>query len=272
MTDTTYALGHSPQELERLSTQARFIGPVTKQYFLAAGLSEGMRVLDVGSGAGHTAYLAAQLVGESGSVIGTDTVPAAIAAATENARALGIRNVTFRVGDPADLEFDRPFDAIVGRYVLLFQADPASMLRKLGKKLRPGGVIVFHEPQWDHTRSIPPLPIYDRCRQWISDVMRLSATPDTNLAPRLYRAFVGAGFAAPSMRMQTFVGGGSQCKEWLGAIAELVRSLSPEIENLGIATAAEIEIETLTERLRREVLANDSLIIGRTEIGIWSRV
>ena len=267
-----YTLGHSAQELERLSAQARFIKPVTRQYFCAAGIGEGMRVLDVGSGAGDTTFLVADLVGEAGEVLGTDKVSAAIVAATQRAKALGIGNISFREGDPTELVFDRPFDAVVGRYVLLFQADPTTMLRKLVRQIRPGGVIVFHEPEWDHTRSIPPSPTYDLCRRWIGDVLRLAGTPDTNLASRLYHAFVGAGLTSPSMRMQTFVGGGTECVEWLHAVAELVRSLLPAIEKMGVATVAEVEIETLAERLRREVLANGSLIIGRSEIGVWSRV
>jgi SAM-dependent methyltransferase len=103
------------------------------------------------SGAGHTAFLAADLVGESDEVIGADRVRAAVVAATKAAVARGLRNVTFREGDPTEMAFDRPFDAVVGRYVLLFQADPAVMVRKLAGHLRPGGAIVFHEPEWDST-------------------------------------------------------------------------------------------------------------------------
>ena len=89
---------------------------------------------------------------------------------------------------------------------------------------------------------------------------------------RLYRAFVDAGLPAPSMRMQTFVGGGAGCTDWLQAVAELVGSLLPAMEKLGVATAAEVDIETLAERLRREVTASGSVIIGRSEIGVWSHV
>ena len=272
MKSPVYSLGHSQRELERLEAQARLIGPVTRCFFREAGIGAGMHVLDVGSGAGDTAFLVADLVGRTGEVIGTDRVEAAVVAAQERAKAHRIHNVSFRAGDPSEMAFDRPFDAVVGRYVLLFQADPTEMLRKLARRVRPGGVIAFHEPEWDSTRSIPPSPTYDRCRQWIADVLRLAGTPDTNMTLRLHQAFVGAGLTAPSMRMQTFVGGGTECMEWLHAVAELVGSLLPTIEKLGVATAAEVDLETLTERLRREVIANGSLIIGRTEIGLWSRV
>lgn len=272
MNSPNYALGHSDRELERLEKQARLIEPITRQFFREAGIVAGMRVLDVGCGAGDTSILAADLVGESGEVIGTDEAAAAVAAATQRSHARGLRNVSFREGDPTEMTFDRPFDAVVGRYVLLFQPDPAGMLRGFLGRVRPGGVVVFHEPDWDCVRSVPPAPTYDRCRQWIGETFRQSGTPDTNMPARLYQAFVDAGLPAPSMRMQTYVGGGAGCTDWLQAVAELIGSLLPAMEKLGVATAAEVDIETLAERLRREVAASGSVIIGRSEIGVWSHV
>ena len=66
----TYALGHSDQELDRLAVQARLIDPITRRFFRDAGIVSGMRVLDVGSGSGDTAFLAANLVGDTGQVVG----------------------------------------------------------------------------------------------------------------------------------------------------------------------------------------------------------
>src|SRR4030095_16923311 len=128
-----YVLGHSAFELERLARQERLIGLATRDYFQSAGIAPGMRVLDVGSGTGVVAFLAAELVGPSGEVVGTDLAPTAVATANEAAAALRLARVVFREGDPADMEFERPFDAIVGRYVLWCQADPSTMLRKLAK-------------------------------------------------------------------------------------------------------------------------------------------
>jgi SAM-dependent methyltransferase len=270
MTNPVYALGHSERELARLQAQERLIGPVTRRFFRAAGIEAGMRVLDVGSGAGDTAFAVAELVGESGEVIGTDRAPAAIAAASRRARDLGLENVTFREGDPAEKAFERPFDAVVGRYVLLFQADPGAMVRGLLKRLRPGGVIAFHEPDLTCARSSPPAPTYDRFVRWLYDVFRL-VDSEANMAGRLYRAFTSAGLA-PTMRMETVIGGGAGCKDWLEAATALLGSMLPTVEQLGVATAAEVEIDTLAERMLREVTANGSLVLGRSEIAAWSRV
>src|SRR5262245_4111663 len=123
--DHDYALGHSDAELKRLSTQARLIDPITKRYFVAAGISDGIRVLEVGSGAGDVALLLAALVGPKGEVIGTDLSQAAIDVAQQRVRSAGHANVTFRQGDPALMRFDRTFDAVAGRYVLQFIPDPS---------------------------------------------------------------------------------------------------------------------------------------------------
>ena len=269
MEDPVYALGHSDRELERLTAQERLVGPATRQFFHEAGIGAGMRVLDVGSGAGDVAFLAADMVGATGEVIGTDKAAAAIAAATKRAEDRRLRNVSFRQGDPTTMAFDQPFDAVVGRYVLVFQADLAATVRKLAEHLRPGGVIAFHEPDLSCMRSLPPAPTYDLCCQWIARTFRLVGT-EANMADRLHAGFVGAGLPAPTMRMQTFIGGGAGCADWLQALADLASSLVPTMERLGVATAAEVEAATLAERMRREVSSTNSVVIGRSEIAAWS--
>jgi ubiquinone/menaquinone biosynthesis C-methylase UbiE len=272
MDNPVYTLGHSDEELERLRVQSRFVEPITRQFFQEAGISTGMRVLDVGSGAGDVAFLTADLVGETGEVIGTDKAAAALMIARQRAAAKESHNVSFQAGDPTEIAFDRPFDAVVGRYVLLFQADPAGMVRALMQQhLRPGGLIVFHEPDWTNVRSFPPAPTYDRCCQWIVEAFRRAGT-DTNAANNLYTAFAGAGLPSPQMRMRTFVGGNAGCTDWLQVVAGLAASLLPAMERLGIATAVDLEIATLAQRLQREVVASEHMIIGRSEIAAWSRL
>ena len=75
-----YELGHSEREFQRLDQQAQIVGPFTRQVFPEAGIGSGMRVLNVGSGNGHVAVIAADLVGPAGEVIGTDRARAAVTA------------------------------------------------------------------------------------------------------------------------------------------------------------------------------------------------
>ena len=271
MQDPAYVLGHSEQELQRLRRQALLIEPATRLFLSEGGVGAGMRVLDVGSGAGDVAFLAAGLVGEAGEVIGTDKAPAAVAAASMRAREQGLRHVSFREGDPAHMRFERPFDAVIGRYVLLFQSDATAMVRGLMKHLRPGGLVLFHEPDWQSARSIPAVSTYDSCCRWIQETFARAGT-DSNMAGRLYRTLVGAGLLTPAMRMQTFIGGGVQCADYLQAVADLVGSMLPSILQQGVASAAEVGYATLAERMQRETIAGGCLIIGRSEIGAWARL
>jgi SAM-dependent methyltransferase len=264
-----YALGHSDRELERLSAQARLIDPITRHFFRDAGIGPGMRVLDVGSGVGDVSFLVADLVGEAGEVVGVDRAPNALAAARARAAAQSRRNVLFIEGDPAEMVFERIFDAVVGRYVLQFQPDPVAMLRKLAGHLRPGGSIVFHEIDWDGVRSFPPSPTYDQCCRWIVETLQ-SLGAETRMGIKLHAAFLGAGLRAPSMKLEAIVGG--EGRDRLNLITDLVGTLLPDIERLGIATAAEVGLGTLTERMSNEAIAGTGVIVGRSEIGAWSRV
>jgi SAM-dependent methyltransferase len=266
-----YVLGHSAFELERLERQERLIGPATRDYFQSAGIAPGMRVLDVGSGSGAVAFHAADLVGPSGEVLGTDLSPAAIAAASGAAVARGLNHVLFREGDPAEMTFEEPFDAIVGRYVLLFQADQGHMLRQLAKHARPGGIIVFHEPDWSFIRSDPPAPVYHRCCRWIIETFDRMNT-STNMSAKLRQAFVSAGLPAPTMRMRALIGDAVSAVDWLRAVAEIAIVLAPTMLKEGIATPAEIGADTLADRIIADVAANRSTIVGRAEIGAWVRV
>lgn len=85
-----YALGHSSRELDRLTFQASVFASFTSQLFVQAGIKPGMRILDVGSGSGDVSFLAAELVGEGGHVLGVDRS----AAAVERARGRAIRRRT----------------------------------------------------------------------------------------------------------------------------------------------------------------------------------
>ena len=67
-----YALGSTDTEHERLIRQAVYLAPLTERLFQEAGIGPGQRVLDLGSGVGDVAMLAARLVGPSGEVVGVE--------------------------------------------------------------------------------------------------------------------------------------------------------------------------------------------------------
>ena len=113
--DPIYVMGRSADETLRLQERARFFEPLTRHLFQDAGIGPGMRVLDIGSGPGDVSFLAAELVGPTGSVVGVDANPEMIRTAIRRAEASGLVQVSFMAGDIRDLALEREFDAVVGR-------------------------------------------------------------------------------------------------------------------------------------------------------------
>jgi SAM-dependent methyltransferase len=262
-----YALGHSDQELQRLSRQGQAFGPFTRQLFQEAGIRPGMRVLDVGCGSGDVAFLAADLVGRSGEVVGVDRERTAVNWATAHSR--GTRNVNFVEGDPAEMEFDQLFDAIVGRLVLMYYPDPVDTIRKLMRHVRPDGLVVFQELDLANARSLPVAPLFERSVMWIEQTLSASGAR-IQLGLELYPVFLAAGLPGPSMRVDALIGGGPQCPVY-EIVADVVQSLLPVMEKLNIASAAEVGISTLVQRMRDEVVALKSVVVSAGFIGAWSR-
>jgi SAM-dependent methyltransferase len=266
-----YVLGHAKQELDRLGTQARMIDPLTRRVLLEAGIGPGLRVLDVGSGAGHLAFLAAELVGEAGEVVGLDRSPVALEAARAGAAARRARKISFLEGDAAAMTFEQSFDAVIGRYVLMFQPDPTVMLQALARHVRPGGVMVFHEIDWWGARSFPPAPLYDQCCRWIVETLRRGAA-EPYMGVKLTAAFIAAGLPAPELTLQSIIGGGVNSSEAAHLAADLAGSMVAEMERLGVVTAAEVDSETLADRIIKQAIAGSCVLVGRAEIGAWARV
>jgi hypothetical protein len=220
-TDAAYVLGHSAQELERLTIQARLYDPFTEQVFRDAGITAGMRVLDVGCGSGDVSFLAARLVGPTGEV--------------------------------------------VGRFVLMYNLNPSELLRLLAMHVRPGGLVVFQEPDWSGCRSLPPLPTWSRCWHWISASMQGSGA-HPSLGLRLFATFTTAGLPSPVLWEHAVIASGPDHLLYAHA-AEFVRILLPAIEQLGIATAGEIDVETLAARLQEEVVATRGTVVWASLVG-----
>ena len=266
-----YFFGHSDHETRRLQLQARLFGAATRRMLVEAGVAPGMRVLDVGSGAGDVALLAAELVGLAGAVVGVDSNPAILEVARARAEAAGAANVAFRAGDVAGIPLDGGFDAVVGRCVLFFVPDPVGVLRRVASAVRAGGVVAFQEPgNAAHAPAADaPAPLLDRVWGWIMDLYR-RAGMDDQAGLHLFRWFRAAGLPAPAMHLDAAVGGGP---DWAGYeyMASLVRTLLPRLEATGVATAADVGIETLAERLRAEVVAGGGAATTWSFVTAWAR-
>ena len=268
MPDSTYALGHSAREVERLSVQARLIDPITRRFLAAAGITASTRVLDVGCGAGDTTLLVAELVGSSGEVVGADRSTAAIAVARARVGERSRANVSFQVCDPAEAEFANGFDAVVGA---LRAHVPRRSRAHTGRDRppRPGGIVMFHEPDWDGARSTPPAPTYDLTCRWAAAALQASGH-HIRMGSQLTATFLAAALPDPSLRLESAIGAGTGAADCLHLAGDLIPVLLDATERFEIATVDEIDLSTLPARLEAEASAAGSVIIGRSEIGAWA--
>ena len=273
MTDAAhpeYVLGHAAEELERLIKQAAFYGDLTAHTLKLAGLGPGLRVLDVGCGAGDVSFLAASMVGPTGLVVGVDQNADAIALATSRVEKAGLANVRFERGDITALAYRGEFDAVIGRLVILYLGDPVKGVRAFSSYVRPGGFVYFQEFCEPGQPSAPHVPLFDYTRRIITEAFT-RAKIDLYIGMRLSSIYTAAGLPVPSMLGMSRIETGPDSAGY-AYLEQTVRSLMPMIEKTGVATAAEVDVDTLAERLRKETVAAGAAIHLPELIAAWSVV
>jgi SAM-dependent methyltransferase len=265
-----YVLGRSEVESQRLIKQATFLRPSTERVFRKAGISGGMRVLDLGCGAGDVSFLAAELVGPTGSVVGIDVDPGVLAVARARANERGLTWVKFEERAVDTFTTTELFDAVVGRFVLIYQADPVATLRHVSRLVRSGGLVVMQEPDFRvGIATAPTVALWQQVQHWIAETFRRGGV-HYDIGGRLYHVFRLAGLPGPALLEHISAGGGATMRPFCENSAEIVRSLLPRIEQFGIATTTEVQVETLADRLEHETCAAECQITYIPIVGAWT--
>jgi ubiquinone/menaquinone biosynthesis C-methylase UbiE len=267
---SAYVMGHDERERRRLALQASILNPFTDHLLRRAGVSTGMRILDIGCGVGDVSLLAARIVGRSGRVTALDFDGRALDTLQKRASAEMLSNIECVEGDVHHWDSGRRFDAVVGRHILIHSKDPLEVLRRSAAMLQPRGLAVFHEYDFSVMhRAWPPAPLRDR----ITEVFDLffERACRSNMGSRLWTLLIEAGFEHPDCRAEYPIDGGSDSLyfEWF---AESLRSILPRAIALGIASESEIGIDTLEDRLRAENEATKSGVPAPTMIGAFARL
>jgi hypothetical protein len=175
----------------------------------------------------------------------------------------------FEVADIDEFTACEPFDAVVGRYVLLYLPDPAASLCHLRSLVHSGGLLAFHEVDFGSpVRLYPEAPLWEWALGLLGTAFRAVGTPP-DFGKRLTRIFLDAGLGFPTMRATSLIGGGpgSFAYPWL---AECVRTLLPVLERENIVDASDVDIDSLAERLEAESMALGCEVITPTQFGAWT--
>ena len=262
-----YALGSTDAEHERLIRQSVILAPLTERLFREAGIGPGQRVLDVGSGVGDVAMLAARMVGGSGEVVGMERDSRSIARARTRVANAGLRNVSFLECDVSQPQGAGSFDAAVGRFILQFVPDPVASLRHIGELVRPGGVVAFQEVSYAPLLALCAcLPLWSACVFAAREtIQRSGAHPEMGVD--LHGKFQEAGLPPPTMRMEMLLGSGPEFTLW---IYDLLCSLRPQIQKHNVSIEALGDFETLSARLQSEVAESKSVVPYIALVGAWS--
>jgi ubiquinone/menaquinone biosynthesis C-methylase UbiE len=265
-----YAMGSTDRERQRLMQQGAVLRGFLASAFRAAGISPGMRVLDLGCGVGDVAMLAADLIGPTGSVVGIDRDVASVAWANKRVSEAGYANIRFQATEFHDFADSRPFDALVGRFILLYLPDPLATLRHLSQQLRSGAVIAFMEPDFTVDANVfPEMREFKDCGRWVSEALRHSGAR-IDMGMRLYATYRDAGFVKTATEV-THLSGCGCTREMADFFAETIRSILPKIIQYGITTAEEVQIDTLADRMHAAGRATDPQWVGTRYISAWAR-
>jgi ubiquinone/menaquinone biosynthesis C-methylase UbiE len=263
-------MGSTDHERQRLMRQGAILRPFLASAFRAAGLAPGMRVLDLGCGAGDVAMLAADLVGPTGSVVGIDRDAASVAWANKRVAEAGYQNIRFQVAEFHEFNDSHPFDALVGRFILMYLPDPAAILRHLSQQLRSGAAVAFMEPDFTVPSSVfPEMPQFRNGWTWIAEVLRRSGAR-IDMGMRLYATYRDAGFVNTTTEASHLSGCGIS-REMVEYLADTLRSVLPKIIEYGLATSEEVQIDTLADRMLVAGRDADPQWVGSRYISAWAR-
>jgi SAM-dependent methyltransferase len=212
--------------------------------------------------------LVSRMVGSSGEVVGIERDANSIARARARVIEAGLRNVSFAHTDINAIASDRPFDAAVGRFILMFLPDPAAVLRSVSSLVRPGGVFAFQEPSWLSFLALGArLPLWSKVLSLIHQTfLRSGVNPE--MGPDLSGVFQEVGLPAPTMHMETALGRDesliSLSTELLRSVQGLAREHHISLEELG-------DLNTLSDRIHGEVSTSDTIVSFVPMVGAWSR-
>ena len=262
-----YILGHSSAEHDRLVRQGALLDAYTERLFRTAGILPGMNVLDVGCGVGDVSFLTARLVGTKGQVVGIDQDLSAVSMARQRAMQAGFKHVRFEQAAANEVRFDNLFDAVVGRFVLMFVPDPVSAVTRLRRNLRHGGLLIFQEPSWSVFFALSAaLPLHHACGRWLCEALRSGgANPDMGL--ELYQIFDCLG-DGPAMRMEVPAIAANQSADWM---VDLMTTLRRESVSPILSAEIEIGFSELPARLASEARQTLRWRPMPALVGAWAR-
>jgi ubiquinone/menaquinone biosynthesis C-methylase UbiE len=274
-TDTTsgqdpnavYALGSSPGESARLQRQADELAADSRDLLDRVGLQSGHSVIDLGCGPRGILDMLAGRVAPAGRVVGLDADPAHTAMAAQFAADRELSGVEIMTADARRSGLPSgSFDLVHARTLLVNLPDPAEVAAEMVRLARPGGLVASMEPDTEHGRCYPPHPAFDRlCDIFTVAFRRNGADPWIGRrVPELFRQ-AGLEDVHVEARVQLYRPGNSRRT----IRADLVRAMRPQVLDMGLAGAA--ELDELDTAARAHLCDPHTVVISGLLFLTWGR-
>ena len=185
------------------------------------------------------------------------------------ARTQHLPHVSFVEADVTRWHSDEPFDAVVGRLILFHLPEPVAVLRHHQKAVRPGGRVVMLDYDIGGLRAEPSNPLAERMAALVMAAFR-AAGADPTIGARLQRILGESGVEDV---------GGLAIAQYLAPenpvgpimLSGVVRSLAPVMIAHGLATEAELDLDTLNTRAAESLRSTDSVLVPPILAGAWGR-
>ena len=259
-----YVIRGGERGYERLQLLARERWPGTAALLGRAGLAPGMTTIDLGCGGGNVTMEIARLVAPA-LATGIDMDEVKLALAREAATAAGIANIQFRAMNLHDWHEPAAYDVVYARFVLQHLSQPVQMLRQMWEAVRPGGVVIVEDADFDGWTSYPPSSGLDFFTRTYAQVIRNSGG-DHSMARKLYAYFLQAGIGQPDVQVNqpVYVEGEGKTLPLttLEATADLVVAES---------IAGRDEVEAALRDLKRLAEDRETLLLGPRIFQLWCR-
>jgi SAM-dependent methyltransferase len=239
---STYVLGHTDVEVQRLLLQGRLYNDYTEHALRLAGLRPGMRVLDVGCGPGDVSFVAARLVSPTGTVLGVDAAPEMIGLARVRAAEQGLSAVHFTQAAIDAIALDEPVD----------------------------GIVAFSENDITGARSIPDIPLFQQVTTGIVRAFEAMGL-NTRFGTTLHTIFADAGLGAPHLTLGTPIGTAAET-DILAYAAKVWRLVSPVAQQMGLAIDELADTDNFVSQFREQAIEVNALITMPPIITAWTQV
>ena len=265
--NVVYALGSSPGESARLQRQADELAADSATLLDRVGLRPGQGVIDLGCGPRGILDMLAARVSPGGRVVGLDADPVHAAMAAEFAAGSGLPDVEIITADAGSTGLPPgSFDLVHARTLLVNIPEPADVAAEMVRLATPGGWVASMEPDTEYGRCYPPHPAYDRLCEIFTVVFRRNGA-DPWIGRRVPELLRQAGLEdiRVEARVQMYPPGNSRRTIRL----DLVRSMRPQVLEMGVAGIA--ELDELDAAARTHIEDPHTVVISGLLFLTWGR-